>query len=83
MHRVGSNRLAKAPEASGRHWEGRVVVGTGSVGWMLLLGAIMAAEKNLPFGRRLAAPIGGGLLATALIITFQHASEVLGWATGV
>ena len=26
------------------------VVGMGSVGWMLLLGALMAAEKNLPLG---------------------------------
>jgi len=30
------------------------VVGTGSVGWMLALGTVMAAEKNLPAGRRLA-----------------------------
>jgi predicted metal-binding membrane protein len=49
------------------------VVGTGSVGWMLLLAAIMAAEKNLRFGRRLAAPLGVALLATALGIVFQHA----------
>jgi predicted metal-binding membrane protein len=39
------------------------VVGTGSVGWMLVLGAVMAAEKNLPWGRRLSAPLGLGLLA--------------------
>jgi predicted metal-binding membrane protein len=39
------------------------VVGTGSVGWMLLLGALMAAEKNLPCGRRLSAPLGVALLA--------------------
>lgn len=45
------------------------VLGTGSVGWMLLLGAAMAAEKNLPFGRRLAAPLGGALiLGSALIV---------------
>lgn len=48
------------------------VVGTGSVGWMLLLGAIMAAEKNLPFGRRLAAPLGGALLASALVVGVQN-----------
>jgi predicted metal-binding membrane protein len=41
------------------------VVGTGSVGWMLVLGAVMAAEKNLPWGRRLAAPLGAALLAGA------------------
>jgi predicted metal-binding membrane protein len=39
------------------------VVGTGSVGWMLLLGAVMAVEKNLPWGRRLSAPLGLALLA--------------------
>jgi predicted metal-binding membrane protein len=41
------------------------VVGMGSVGWMLLLGAIMAAEKNLPRGRRLSAPVGLALLASS------------------
>jgi len=41
------------------------VVGAGSVGWMLLLGAVMAAEKNLPWGRRLSAPLGLVLLAGA------------------
>jgi len=41
------------------------VVGTGNVGWMLLLGAVMAAEKNLPWGRRFAPVLGFGLLAWA------------------
>ena len=41
------------------------VVGIGSVGWMLGLAALMAAEKNLPFGRRLRTPVGLGLLAAA------------------
>ncbi len=41
------------------------VVGTGSLGWMLVLAAVMAAEKNLPGGRRLAAPLGVALLAWA------------------
>ena len=41
------------------------VVGVGSVGWMLALAALMAAEKNLPFGRRLRTPIGLALLAGA------------------
>src|SRR5438874_6419934 len=39
------------------------VVGMGSLGWMLLLAAAMAAEKNLPWGRRLRTPIGLGLIA--------------------
>jgi predicted metal-binding membrane protein len=39
------------------------VVGMGSIGWMLLLAAAMAAEKNLSWGRRLRTPIGLGLIA--------------------
>jgi predicted metal-binding membrane protein len=42
------------------------VVGTANIGWMLALGAVMAAEKNLASGRRLAAPIGAALLLAAL-----------------
>jgi predicted metal-binding membrane protein len=41
------------------------VVGTGSVGWMLLIGAAMAIEKNIVWGRRLSAPLGACLLATS------------------
>ncbi|MBL8056284.1 MAG: DUF2182 domain-containing protein [Anaerolineales bacterium] len=37
-------------------------VGAGSLGWMLALGAVMAAEKNAPWGRRLALPLGVVLL---------------------
>lgn len=43
------------------------VVGMGNLGWMLLLAAVMAAEKNLPIGRRLATPVGIGLLAWAAV----------------
>ncbi len=39
------------------------VVGMGNLGWMLLLAAAMAAEKNLSWGRRLRTPIGLGLIA--------------------
>ena len=49
------------------------VVGTGSVGWMLALGAVMAAEKSLPAGRHLAAPLGTVLLLFALSITIAGA----------
>jgi predicted metal-binding membrane protein len=41
------------------------VVGTGNLGWMLVLAAVMAAEKNLPGGQRLRTPLGVGLLAWA------------------
>jgi predicted metal-binding membrane protein len=33
-------------------------VGVGSLGWMLALAAAMAVEKNLPWGRRISAPLG-------------------------
>jgi predicted metal-binding membrane protein len=48
------------------------VVGIGSVGWMLGLAALMAAEKNLPFGRRLRTPVGLGLLAAAAAIVLAN-----------
>jgi predicted metal-binding membrane protein len=41
------------------------VVGTGSVGWMLALGAVMAIEKNMPWGARLSMPLGIALLVCA------------------
>jgi len=37
----------------------------GNVGWMLALGALMAIEKNLPWGKKLSAPLGVALLAWA------------------
>jgi predicted metal-binding membrane protein len=47
------------------------VVGVGSLGWMLALGAVMAVEKNVRWGRRLSAPLGVLLIAlgVALIAT--------------
>jgi predicted metal-binding membrane protein len=50
------------------------VVGIGSIGWMLALAAIMAAEKNLPWGRRLATPVGVALLGWAGGIVVAHLS---------
>jgi predicted metal-binding membrane protein len=41
------------------------VVGMGNLGWMLVLAGAMAAEKNLPWGRRLRTPLGLGLIAWA------------------
>jgi predicted metal-binding membrane protein len=49
------------------------VVGTASIGWMLALAALMAAEKNLPSGARLRLPVGLGLLATASAIVAANA----------
>jgi len=45
------------------------VVGTGNVGWMLGLGAIMAVEKNMPWGRAMSRPLGAVLLAAAAVVT--------------
>lgn len=47
------------------------VVGTGSLGWMFLLALIMALEKNHPWGRHLAAPLGGALLAAAGLVVLR------------
>ncbi len=48
------------------------VVGTGNLGWMLALAVVMAAEKNLPWGRRLRTPLGVGLLGWAGAIAIAH-----------
>ncbi|NCT82058.1 MAG: DUF2182 domain-containing protein [Comamonadaceae bacterium] len=47
-------------------------VGTGSLGWMLLLAAAMAIEKNLPWGRRLSTPLGLALLAWAALLAVEQ-----------
>lgn len=43
-------------------------VGVGNIGWMLALGAVMAIEKNMPWGRKLSAPLGAALLGWGLLI---------------
>ena len=48
------------------------VVGTASLGWMLALAAIMAAEKNFPGGERLSSPLGVALLAWAGVIALAN-----------
>jgi predicted metal-binding membrane protein len=48
------------------------VVGMGNVGWMLALGALMAIEKNLPWGKKLSAPLGVTLLAWAGAIVLAN-----------
>jgi predicted metal-binding membrane protein len=47
-------------------------LGTGSLGWMLLLGGIMAVEKNMPWGRHLSAPLGTALVGVALWIVVEQ-----------
>jgi predicted metal-binding membrane protein len=41
-------------------------VGVGNLGWMLTLGAVMAVEKNVSWGRKLSAPLGA-LLVTGSV----------------
>jgi predicted metal-binding membrane protein len=43
-------------------------VGSGSIGWMLILGALMAVEKNVSWGRRLSRPLGVLLLGWGVAI---------------
>jgi predicted metal-binding membrane protein len=42
-------------------------VGLGSLTWMLVLGVVMAIEKNVSWGRRLSGPLGVVLLLAALL----------------
>ncbi|MBP0589916.1 DUF2182 domain-containing protein [Paraburkholderia sp. LEh10] len=48
-------------------------IGSGSVGWMLALGAIMAAEKNMRWGRAIGKPLGVALIAWSAWIVVQNA----------
>lgn len=41
-------------------------VGAGNLGWMLMLGAVMAVEKNVRWARGISRPLGVALLAGAL-----------------
>jgi predicted metal-binding membrane protein len=54
------------------------VVGTGSVGWMLAIGAVMAIEKNVTWGRRLSAPLGVALLAASGAVLALNVGALLG-----
>jgi len=47
-------------------------VGAGSLVWMLILALLMAVEKNVPWGRRLSAPVGAALLAWGAILLVVH-----------
>ena len=41
-------------------------VGAGNLGWMLVLGSVMAIEKNMPWGRKLSTPLGLVLIGSGL-----------------
>ncbi|MGA7779861.1 MAG: DUF2182 domain-containing protein [Paraburkholderia sp.] len=48
-------------------------LGTGSLGWMLLLAAVMAIEKNVRWGKRLSMPLGVALLLWSVVLVATHA----------
>ena len=48
------------------------VVGMGSIGWMLVLAAAMAAEKNLRWGARLRTPLGVALIGWGAAIAVSQ-----------
>jgi predicted metal-binding membrane protein len=45
--------------------------GAASLGWMLVLGILMAVEKNVSWGRRIGKPLGVVLLALAFVFAFR------------
>lgn len=45
------------------------IVGMGNLTWMLLLGIVMAIEKNLSWGRLISAPLGVLLIISGLMVT--------------
>jgi predicted metal-binding membrane protein len=78
-HWQGRNEAVQALRLGVRHglfclgccWSLMLVmfaVGVGSLGWMLLLGAVMSAEKNLSWGHRLSAPLGAVLVVWGLLV---------------
>jgi predicted metal-binding membrane protein len=50
------------------------IVGTGNVGWMLTLGAMMAIEKNAAWGRWIGQPLGFALIAGSALIIVANVS---------
>lgn len=43
-------------------------VGIAHLGWMLVLGAVMAAERAVPWGSRLTRPVGAALIVGAVLL---------------
>ena len=53
-------------------------VGGVNLGWMLGLGAVMAAEKSAPWGRRLVAPVGIALIVWAVALILKMVAAPFG-----
>jgi predicted metal-binding membrane protein len=77
-HWTGKNQLSQAFRLGLHHgifcigcWSLMLLmfaVGTGNIGWMLVLGALMAVEKNLPWGRRMSKPLDILLLTCGIML---------------
>lgn len=52
-------------------------ISVGNIGWMLVLGTVMAIEKNMPWGRRFSAPLGATLLGWGLILVIVNVPQSL------
>jgi len=46
-------------------------VGVGNLGWMLALATVMGVEKNMPWGKKISAPLGVFLLGWGLALLFM------------
>jgi predicted metal-binding membrane protein len=44
-------------------------VSASNLAWMLLMGIVMATEKNVPWGRQLSAPLGVALVGFSVLLT--------------
>lgn len=57
-------------------------VGVGNIGWMLVLGAVMAIEKNMPWGRRISEPLGVALIVGGVALLVFAAPQACAHTTG-
>lgn len=58
-----------------------LVGGVGSLGWMLVLGGVMAVEKNVSWGRRISTPLGVLLVVAGLSLGAAQALQPFGGAS--
>lgn len=54
-------------------------MGAGNIGWMLVLGGVMAIEKNMPWGRQLGKPLGILLLVGGILVAVMGATDIHSW----